>query len=131
MKASRIISVIVSILSATVLSPALAGEEPDYPGAFIHKSDSNVTRAQVVAELRNAKRSSASAGEDANYPASFESKTASGLTRAQVIAELRAAQRLGLMPVGERGAPQASIEQLRQIELAGRRAVEPVLVVEK
>lgn len=123
MKSARIFS--LSFLLG--VSTAAAGGEISV-GEGIYppepESVSTTSRAQVVAELREAQRFGLiSLGEaDSNVVAP---QAASAKTRAQVIAELREAQRLGLVNVGGEGdVPAATATQERLIVEAGVRALE-------
>lgn len=134
MKFARILSMpflVVSFIgaaSASANGPFSLGEGP-YPPVgeevwrFVapRSTASSTTRAQVVAELREAQRlGQISIGEE---PWRFVSPPAAPLnTRARVVAELREAQRLRLAVVG--GLPVATPEQERLISLAGLRVLE-------
>jgi hypothetical protein len=77
--------------------------------------------AEVRAELEAARRDGTLARTEASF--TVQPKTSSTLTRAQVQAEAREAMRLGLIPVHEGGARQATAAELEQIRQAGLRAV--------
>jgi hypothetical protein len=66
----------------------------------------------------------AAEGDNANYPDPIVVAEASAKTRAQAMAEFLEAQRLGLLPKGDGDQPEATAEQERLIEVAGRHAVE-------
>ena len=121
LKSARALSIAVLLGFSGV---AAAGEIPIGEGAYPPEPEgvsTVITRAQVVAELREAQRLGlVTVGED---PYAVITQRASTKTRAEVVAELREAQRLDLVDVGGEGdAPVATAEQERLIAEAGLRA---------
>jgi hypothetical protein len=129
---------------------AWAGIEP-YPEAVIGESASTRSRAEVVAELREAIRSGRmydhpymyadrQAFAQAGSQAGGETRAAAQVTvgpdgavvvwgdtraaRVRIQAEAAEANRLGLLSFGEGDPPIATDEQEQLIAVAGRRAVE-------
>ncbi len=118
MKTAHAIAIVASLTVAGASQAEGPAPFSDWPEAV----SSTLTRAQVVADLREAQRlGQISHGEIAVQTATPEQSTRS---RAQVVAELREAQRLGLMSHGEIEVPTATPEQEQQIADAGRRAAE-------
>lgn len=126
MKTSRILS--VSLLAAGFMGATSASADGPYLypyHGFAPESaeTSKTTRAEVVADLREAQRlgliSTGEAGFRFAEPAAANAKP-----RIQVVAELREAQRLGLVSIGEGDVPISTAEQERLIAVAGLRAVE-------
>lgn len=114
-----------SIVAALVFASgaAFAGGGP-YPEPAIPESGTSKTRAQVMAELREAQGLGLTNAEGDVF--SDQSKHSGPTkTRAQVVAETREAQRLGLLSIGEGDVPTASPEQEKLIADAGRKAAEP------
>jgi hypothetical protein len=123
MKSARILSLSFLLGVSTVVA---AGDISVGEGAYPPEPESvsTTSRAEVVAELREAQRhGSVSVGEaDSNV---VVAQPASIKTRAQVVAELREAQRLGLVNVGGEGdIPVATAAQEHLIVEAGVRALE-------
>ncbi|APW37381.1 hypothetical protein RD110_09435 [Rhodoferax koreense] len=85
-------SALIAIASLSAAS-AFAGDN-DYPGVQT-STVSNTTRAQVRAELMQARRDGTLIQADDNYPADQAAQTVGGKTREQVKAELRDAQSQG------------------------------------
>lgn len=89
------------ILSLTILASLTGAAQADlgnYPGDF---ESSNIDRAKVVAELREAQASGQFPLMSDNYPAQWPS--VSTKTREQVVAELNEAQRLGVLALHSDG----------------------------
>jgi hypothetical protein len=146
------VSAVLLVASAT----AWAGYEP-YPEAVIGESVSTKTRAEVVAELREAIRTGqmddspslyaerqalaesnrlAAAGEASAGASSvaFDGDAVvvwgdARLVRAKIQAEAAEANRLGLLSFGEGDPPIATAEQEELIAAAGRRAVSNFWIV--
>jgi hypothetical protein len=114
---------VLSLFAMTVAGSALASDG-DYPGAYLWKGESTKTRAEVVAEMDEAKRLGQFTNGDDGPPA-FANQ-GPGKSRAEVVAELEEAQRLGLLTSGEEGIKFATSAQEQQIAEAGRRAAEQV-----
>ena len=119
---------IVAVFVMSAAGAAFAGGGP-YPLPAIPES-SPTTRAQVIAELRDAQRFGQMIVGERDVPSDPRHQVAVTKTRAQVLAELREAQRLGLMNFGEGDVPVATAEQERLIADAGRRASEPTRLAE-
>jgi hypothetical protein len=119
---------IVAMFVLSAAGAAFAGGGP-YPDPAFPESVP-VSRAQVIAELREAQRLGLMSFGEGNVPSDPRLEVASTKTRAQVIAELREAQRLGLMNFGEGNVPVATPAQERLITEAGRRAAEPTRLAE-
>jgi Domain of unknown function (DUF4148) len=116
---------VLSLFAMTVAGSALAGDG-DYPDAYLWKGESTKTRAEVTAEMEEAKRlGQFTVGDDG--PAAF-ANDGPGKSRAEVAAELEEAERLGLLHFGEGGPKVATPEQEQMIAAAGRRAAEQVRV---
>lgn len=112
---------IVAILVLSAAGAAFAGGGP-YPEPAIPESGP-MSRAQVIAELRDAQRLGLVTVGEGDIPSDPRHQVATK-TRAQVVAELREAQRLGLISVGEEDVPVATPAQERLIAEAGRLAAE-------
>lgn len=111
-----------TLLGLSALStPALAGAYPEF---FVQQvaAPSTVTRAQVQADLLQARRSGALIDGDSHFQTQVAANTGMGKTRAQVMAETLEAIRLGLIPSGEQNIFPTT-EQLEQVRLAGLRAL--------
>ena len=116
---------VLSVFAMTVAGSALAGDG-DFPDAYLWKGESAKTRAEVIAEMEEAKRLGQFAvGDDG--PAAL-ANPGPGRSRAEVVAELEEAQRLGLLTSGEDGVKFATPSDEQQIVKAGRRAAEQVHV---
>lgn len=143
MRYARILSMsffaagIIGAASASANDPFSIGDA--YPGVgeevwrFVpsRAGASSTTRAQVVAELREAQRlGQISVGEEVWRLADWPSGPSK--SRAQVVAELREAQRLGLVNVGGEGDVRvATAEQERLITFAGLRALEEPAIAKR
>jgi len=126
MKSSRIFS--VSLLAAGVMGATSASADGPYfypYHGFAPESaeTSKTTRAEVVADLREAQRLGLISVGEAGFKFT-EPTAANAKPRVQVVAELHEAQRLGLVSIGEGDIPIATAEQERLIAVAGLRAVE-------
>ena len=116
---------VLSLVAMTVAGSALAGDG-DFPEAYLWKGEPTKARAEVIAEMEEAKRlGQFTVGDDG--PGAFANQ-GSGKSRAEVVAELEEAQRLGLLTSGEEGARFATPSEEQQIAEAGRRAAEEVRV---
>jgi len=151
----RQIQACVSGFLLAVTATAWAGVEP-YPEAVIGEAPSTRTRAEVVAELREA----ILAGQMFDHPYMYRDQLAHAragnpvagdpraegpaiisadgsvvvwgnarLMRAKIQAEAAEANRLGLLSFGEGDPPVATAEQERLIAAAGRRAVATLQVI--
>jgi len=133
-----------------VATAAWAGVEP-YPEAVMGQAVSTKTRAEVVAELRDAIRlgrmydfpdlysdkqareeeirQASVAAQAAGQPATFDAGDVvivwgdARLVRVKIQAEAAEANRLGLLAFGEGDPPVATEEQEQLIAAAGRRAI--------
>lgn len=120
---------IVAIFVLSAAGAAFAGGDT-YPLPAIPES-APTSRAQVIAELREAQRLGMTIVGERDVPSDPQHQVAFTKTRAQVLAELREAQRLGLTSFGEGDVPVATAEQERLIADAGRRAAEPSRLAEQ
>lgn len=98
MKTSQILASTLIALASVAAGSAFAADH-DYPVVAVAPSTSGVTRAQVQAELAQARQDGtwAAYNNDQNYPVLVPTGTPK--TRAQVQAELAQAVRDGTMPV--------------------------------
>jgi len=120
----KAIHTLLSVLAFGVAGSAFAGGDT-YPEPAIPTSESVKSRAEVIAETREAQRLGLlTVGEEDIRVAMPESVK----SRAEVIAELREAQRLGLLTIGEEDVRVATAQQAQMIAAAGRRAAEQMLV---
>lgn len=127
----------VALLLAVTTS-AWAAVEP-YPTAVQGEDVSTKTRAEVIAELREAHRLGLMANVESDFPnvsvGAGSAQTFDGggprLSRARVHAETVEAGRLGLLNVGEGVPPVATAEQEELIAAAGRRAAENTLAAQR
>jgi predicted RNase H-like HicB family nuclease len=109
----------------TVAGSAVA-DEGKYPEPYLWQSESGKSRAEVIAEMDEAKRlGQFRLGDDGP---SFLANVKASKSRAEVVAELEEAQRLGLLSVGDGELPVATAEQEALIAAAGRRAAEQLRV---
>ncbi len=116
---------VLSVLAMTVAGSALAGGGA-YPEPYLWHGESTKSRAEVIAEMEEAKRlGQFSVGDEG--PPVFASQGA-GKSRAEVVAELEEAQRLGLLTYGEDGVKFSTPAQEQQIAVAGRGAAGQVRV---
>jgi hypothetical protein len=127
--AIRIIALGVATLAqfstASAEGPVFDWEKPGYQAA----AGPGLSRAEVIAELKEARASGKLSFSDENYPATQQIvSTGEGKTRAQVRAETLEARRLGLMSQGDSPMPLATPEQLAAIERAGLRAAQPPVI---
>lgn len=107
--------------TASAEAPVFDWEKPGYQAT----TGPGKSRAEVIAELNEARSSGTLSVLDQDYPAVQKVVSAGGgKTRAQVRAEAIEARRLGLIPQGDAQMPMATPEQLTAIELAGLRAVQ-------
>jgi hypothetical protein len=95
-------------IGAHAAQPQLVGEQ-DYPVQVAEQSSSTVTRAQVLAELAQAKANGQLSTGEQDYPVQAAEQSGSTATRAQVLAELAQAKAAGLLSTGEASYPPASI----------------------
>jgi hypothetical protein len=96
------------------------------PAPEIDNFVSTKTRAQVIAETRDAARSGLIARNEADEQRIAAFGFVSLKTRGQVVAETVEARRLGLTTYGEAGEPTATPAQLESIRIAGLRALDRV-----
>jgi Domain of unknown function (DUF4148) len=107
--------------SASAEAPVFEWEKPGYEAATLPGK----SRAEVIAELNEARSNGTLSMSDRDYPAFEEvARIEDGKTRAQVRAEAIEARRLGLSSQGDAQMPMATPEQLAAIQLAGLRAVQ-------
>jgi Domain of unknown function (DUF4148) len=127
--AIRIIAMGVATLAqfstASAEAPVFDWEKPGYQASAV----SEKSRAEVMAELKEARASGQLSVSENYYPA-FQQVvgTGEGKTRAQVRAEAVEARRLGLVSQGDTHMPTATPEQLAAIERAGMRAAQPPVI---
>lgn len=110
------------IFATLLVSTAVSANDVDPFGFEREHFIASKSHAEVLADLKAAQASGQLPvfGEIGVKPEQF----ASTKTRAQVVAETRAAASLGLLGgYGELGPKQATVEQERQITLAGQRAL--------
>lgn len=117
MQTSKLIG---SLVLAAASSPAAA----DFGDAHYRFFESianapSVAREQVRQELAAARASAEVQVGERGYAFAIEPSTRS---RAEVVAEVLEAARLGVLVVGEAGAPTATAEQEARIAAAGREA---------
>lgn len=116
---------VLSVFAMTVAGSAIAGGGK-YPEPYLWQGESGKSRAEVIAEMEEAKRlGQFTLGDDGP---SFLSNQAQGKSRAEVVAELEEAQRLGLLSSGDGNVPVATAEQEALIAAAGRRAAKQLQV---
>jgi Domain of unknown function (DUF4148) len=127
--AIRIIALGVATLAqfsiASAEAPVFDWEKPGYQAS----AGPGLSRAEVMAELKEARASGRLSASDQDYPASQQVvSTGEGKTRAQVRAEAIEARRLGLVSQGDTHMPTATPEQLAAIERAGLRAAQQPVI---
>jgi hypothetical protein len=108
-----------STLALLAINAQAEGAMPDYPGHFV----STKTRAEVIAELRAARKAGQVAYGEVLYQ-HVDTPVASTLTRAQVRAEAIEARRLGLVWFGNAHPRLPTSAELESIRRAGLAAVE-------
>jgi len=119
----------ILVLAALLVSTSVFANDVDPFGFEKEHFEFSKSRSEVVADLRVAQASGQLPifGEIGVQP--LESKSTK--TRAQVAAETREAAHLGpLSGYGELGPKQATVEQERQIKLAGLHAVDQTAAAE-
>ena len=106
---------------ASAEAPVFDWEKSGYQAAYV----SGKSRADVIAELNEARSIGTLSVSDRDYPTIQQAvSTEDGKTRAQVRAEAIEARRLGLSSQGDALLPMATPEQLAAIQLAGLRALQ-------
>lgn len=113
------ITAAIALASASVCFAQEATIAPEF-----EKFVSTKTRAEVIAETREAARLGLIPQNEWHAQHIADQGFKSLKTRAQVRAETAEAIRLGLVYFGEAGPVAASAEQLEQIRLAGLRALQ-------
>jgi Domain of unknown function (DUF4148) len=110
---------------ASAEAPIFYWEQPGYQTTGI----SEKSRAEVKAELIEARSSGTLAVSDHDYPMAQEvADNAEGKTRAEVRAEAIEARRLGVVQQSDAQMPVATQAQLAAIELAGLRATQTQVI---
>lgn len=119
------VATLAQFSTASAEAPVFDWEKPAYQAS----AGSGTSRAQVMAELKEALSSGRLQGPDRDYPAIQDVvSTGEGKTRAQVRAEAIEARRLGLMSQDHAHMPLATPEQLAAIERAGLRAAQQPVI---
>ena len=119
------VATLAQFSTASAEAPVFDWEKPAYQAA----AGSGLSRAQVMAELKEARSSGMLSFSERDYPA-FQAVVSSGegKTRAQVRAEAIEARRLGLVSQDDAHMPLATPEQLAAIERAGLRAAQKPVI---
>ncbi|MBL0946308.1 MAG: DUF4148 domain-containing protein [Hydrogenophaga sp.] len=114
---------------AFALTAGAAFAEGPLQGNEVFNFQSQLTRAEVQAQVAPAYKADVIARGEASPSQAQATVVASGLSRAQVQAEAAEAYRLGLVAQGEI-LPVPTAAQNEQIRLAGQRAVQGNAVVQ-
>jgi hypothetical protein len=114
---------VLSVFAMSVAGAAFAGGG-SYPEPYLAESGPGKSRAEVIAEVKEAQRLGLLSVGEGDYP--VIASAASGRSRAEVVAEMAEAQRHGLLTIGEEDAKVATSEQEQWIAAAGRRVAEQV-----
>ena len=121
-----------------ITTSAWAGGGP-YPVDAGYDQASSRTRAQVIAELREAQRLGLMSSVEGDFPnIAVSGGTGNAFSagdprtvRARVHAETVEAGRLGVLGYGEGNPPVATASQEELIAAAGRRAVDDIMVAQR
>jgi hypothetical protein len=122
MQKSTLLAVVTAAIAVFGAAASVAQEATDAPE--VRHFAPTKTRAEVMAELRQAEREGRVARNEADVQRIADAGFRSQKSRAQVRAETEEARRLGLAEAGEGGAPTPTPEQLDRIRVAGQRALD-------
>jgi Domain of unknown function (DUF4148) len=115
------VAALTQFSTASAEAPVFDWEKPGYQTT----GASEKSRAQVKAELNEARSSGTLSVSDHDYPAAqLVTNTEESKTRAEVRAEAIEARRLGLVQQSDAQMPIATPAQLAAIEMAGLRATQ-------